>query len=99
MVVFPVHILANPLVLVLAAFDGYVLTAALYLITNRFTRGGHVRWHPVLGRIITAPAQFMEKRLVLWRSRPVPAWQPWTVVFVTALIVRQLVAVLIVSTS
>ena len=98
MVVFPVHILASPLALLLTALDAYVLTAAVYLIAKRLARDWAARWPPALRRFITAPAQTIERWLARRRSRRVPPWQPWAVVFGAVFVVRQLVAALIVST-
>jgi hypothetical protein len=98
MIVFPVHILATPLVLPLAVVDAYILTAALYLIVNRLARGTSVGWHPGLSRLIAGPAQAVERWLVRWRGRAVPRWQPWILVFVTALVVREVLAVVIMAT-
>ena len=77
MVLFPIHILANPLALVLAALDSYALTAMVYLIAKRLLCGDQWRWHPALERIVTSPAQFVERRLTTWRTQSVPGWQPW----------------------
>jgi hypothetical protein len=98
MLVFPLHILANPLVLPLAVVDAYILTAALYLIVNRLARGSSVGWHPGLSRLIAGPAQAVERWLVRWRGRAIPRWQSWAVVFGAALVVREVLAAVVMAT-
>jgi hypothetical protein len=98
MVIFPLYIATNPLALALAALDAYVLTAVVYLCTNRLMHSSSLQWHPILRKIVTAPARAIENRLIRRRNQPLPSWQPWTVVSVAAVIVRQLLAALIVST-
>ena len=95
MIVFPIHILATPLALVLAALDSYVLTTALFLITDRLVRKAGACWHPAMERIITAPAEVVERRIARHRVSPVPRWWSWAVVFALALFLRQLLAALI----
>lgn len=99
MIVAPVYVLANPLALVLAVLDGYILTAAVYLIARRLLRGEQWCWRPTLERIITTPARFIDKRLALWRGEAVPGWQSWVVVFITVIVLRQLIAALIARMS
>ena len=98
MIVFPIHLLASPLAPLLAVLDAYVLTAACYLIAGRVAAGWRLRWHPTLRRVITAPAMAVQKRLARRRRRSVPSWQPWAVVFAAAIVVRQLLAAVIMST-
>ncbi len=98
MIVFPIHLLASPLAPLLAVLDAYLLTAAFYLIANRMAVCSRIRWHPTLRRVITAPALAVQKRLAGRQRGAVPAWQPWTVVFVGAIVARQLLAAVIVST-
>jgi len=97
-ILFPIPILASPLALLLAALDAYVLSATAYVIASRLARDWTARWPPALRRFITAPAQAIEKRLARRQGHPVPPWQSWAVVLVAAVVVRQLLAALIVST-
>ena len=89
------NIFAFPLVLLISAIDLWLLLVAIRSILS---------WFPSAGRICQALSRFTDpvpqavgNWLSVKLSRPVRAWPAWLVVALTALVIRHLLIVMILS--
>ena len=96
MIIFPVHILASPLAILVAAIDTYLIVAAGYLLIRHFAPDCPGR-DSIVRRWVEGPVRVADRQLATWRGRVVPRWASWATVVGVLLASRTIAVGLIVA--
>ena len=99
MILYASNILTLPLLIAIFVIDGYLILAGLCWLIGA-VNGQDIRHNPTaLQRLVERPIRAVEARLTGWCSGRVRRWGPWIIVLVTALVVRQTLALIVIHIS
>lgn len=89
MIIFPLPILALPLVLAVMAIDAYLILASVYLLAEQIHPAGPLAraLNPVTYRLPLLVNRLLPMR---WRH-PTPRWLHWLIAFIGLLVMRHVV--------
>ena len=93
-IIYPVNIVASPLLLVLWALDLYLLAIAIRLLVAG-TSGRRIGLEAITDPVPTWLRRWIENR----RAKPVAPWIPWAVVIAGAAICRHVLICVLLSLS